>query len=300
MEAVYRDYKSKNVNVFFVYKTLAHPENNGFVPPTTLEERVMHAQKAKDALGTTIPWLVDTMDNQLKHAMGDRNNSEFIVDPDGTIVRMRDWSDPELVRADLAELVGSVENPTDPRSLNLKMDFGITEVAKGVVERVQKDGQMAAVKVETLATEHPSYVKLRAEADAGLLRRGDGKLYLGFFVDPLHHVHWNNHAGPVAVKVNDTTYTGPFVTSADADADPREFVVDLSSTAPVRIKLMYVGCDDQETWCRELTQEFIVSMEVDRDAGRVSGRSGIGGGPRAGGPRAGGRAEGFEQRPGGN
>ena len=295
MEAVYRDYKNQNVNIFFVYKTLAHPENNGFVQPTTLEERVMHAGKAKEALGTTIPWLVDTMDNQLKHAMGDRNNSEFIVGPDGRIVRMRDWSDPQLVRSDLVELVGSVDNPTDPRSLNLKMDFGTTEVAKGVVERVQKEGQMTAVKVETLATEHPSYVKLRAEADSGLMRRGDGKLYLGFFVDPLHHVHWNNQAGPVAVKVNGTTYTGPFVTSAAADADPREFVVDISSREPIKIKLMYVGCDDKETWCRELTQEFVVTLEQDRDAGRVNSRSGAGGGARSGG-----RPGGLGQRPGGN
>jgi len=291
LEAVYRDYKNKNVDFYFVYKSLAHPEGNGFVNPATLDERLMHAQKASESLGTTIPWIVDTMDNQLKHAMGDRNNSEFIVGPDGRIVRMRDWSNPELVRADLVELVGPVQNPTDPRSLNLKINFNQTEVARGVVDRIQKAGQMTAVKIEATATQSAAYVKLRAEADAGLLRSGTGKLYLGFFVDPLHRVHWNNQAGPVSITVNGESYTGPFVIAA-ADADPREFVIDVSAKAPIHVKLMYVGCDDNETWCRELTQEFVVSLEIDKDAGRVMSRRGGSGGQS---PGRGGR----RQRPGG-
>lgn len=290
MEAVYRDYKDKGVNVFFVYKTLAHPEGNGFVRPTTIDERVMHAATASKSLGTTIPWIVDNMDNELKHAMGNRSNSEFIVGPDGKIVRMRDWSNPELVRSDLVELVGPVKNPTDPRSLNLKMDFSPTEVARGVVDRLQKEGQMSAVKVETIPSKHATYIKLRAEADSGLLRGGDGKLYLGFFVDPLHHVHWNNQAGPVIVEVNGQTHTGPRVDKAKADGDPREFLVEVSSKQPIKVTLKYVGCDDKETWCRQLTQEFLVSLEIDRDAGRPSGVKGGGrGGGRPGGGRPGGR-----------
>jgi len=289
---VYRDYQSKDVNFFFVYKALAHPQSSGFVRPTTLEERVLHAKKAKESLGTTIPWIVDAMDNRLKHAMGDRPNSEFIIGPDGTIVRMRDWSNAEEVRKDLTELVGPVDNPTDPRSLGLKMDFSPTKVARGVVPRAERDGQMQAVKVETTISEtHPTYVKLRAEMDAGLKSRGEGKLYLGFFVDPIHLVHWNNQSGAVIVEVNGKPYEGPKV-KEKADADPREFVIDVSSKDPIKVTLKYVACDDKETWCRQLTQTFTVSHDVDRDAGRVSGGrrgAGAGGGGFRGGARSGGR-----------
>lgn len=236
----------------------------------------MHAAKAKEALGTTIPWIVDTMDNQLKHAMGDRNNSEFIVDPNGKIVRMRDWSNPELVRSDLEELVGPVAQPTNSRSLNLGIDFVPTKIARGVVDRVQRTGRMVAVKVKTVASAHPTYVKLRAEVDNGLRNDGNGKLYLGFFVDPIHGIHWNNQAGPVMIEVNGKSHTGPTVTEANADADPREFVVNISTKEPIEVTLKYIACDDKETWCRQLTQKFVVSREVDPDAGRVSGRRGFG------------------------
>ena len=63
--------------------------------PFTLEERLAHARQAGKQLGATIPWLVDAMDNRLKHAMGDRPNSEFVIDPKGKIVRKRAWSHPE-------------------------------------------------------------------------------------------------------------------------------------------------------------------------------------------------------------
>ncbi len=256
-----------------MYKSLAHPQLNGYVDPVSLEERLLHVQEAKKTLGTTIPWLVDGMDNALKHAMGDRPNSEFIIDPAGKVVRMRDWSSPELLRKDLAELVGPVENPTDPRSLNLAVAPPRTDVARGVAPRVQPESGMSPVKVQTERSTHPLYVKLRAEADESFRRTGRGKLYLGFFVDPIYHVHWNNQSGPVSLTVNGREILGPKIEAA-ADADPREFLVDVTGDKPVEVTLSYVACDDQETWCRRFEQTFTVSREVDRDAGRVmsSGR----------------------------
>jgi len=294
LEAAYRDYKDKNVNFYFVYKALAHPQGSGFVRPTTIKERLMHVEAAKKSLGTSIPWLADSMDNEFKHAMGDRNNSEFVVDPDGNIVRMRDWSNAETLRADLTELVGAVDNPTDPRDLNLKTTYKPTEVARGVVERVRPEGRMTAYKVKTIQSERPTYMKLRAEGD------GNGGLYLGFFADPIHRVHWNNLAGPVQVVVNGETHVGPKV-SAKADADPREFLVKVDE-GPVEITLKYVACDDKATWCNQVTQEFVVTQEADPDAGRVSGQrpggGGGGGGMRGGRPGGGGR-QGGGGRPGG-
>lgn len=294
MEATYRDYKDKGVDFYFVYKALAHPQGSGFVRPTTIEERLLHVKAAKKGLGTSIPWLADTMDNDFKHAMGDRNNSEFVIDPEGKIVRMRDWSNAGSLRADLAELVGPVENLTNPYDLKMVTRTERTEVARGVVERVQPEGRMIAYKVNTIQPEaNPAYIKLRAEGDE------NGKMYLGFFVDPIHHVHWNNLAGVVAVEVGGKKHLGPIV-SVKADADPREFIVDVDQ-GPVEIKLTYVACDDKETWCNRLTQEFVVTQELDPDAGRVSGQRPGAGGPGAGrgGRPRGGPGAGRGGRPGG-
>lgn len=237
--------------------------------PTTIKERLLHVKTAKQSLGTSIPWLADTMENEFKHAMGDRPNAEFVFDPNGKIVRMRDWSSAEALRTDLAALVGPVQNPTNPRDLKLKTTYKPTEVARGVVKRVRPQGRMTAYRVKTIQSTHPAYVKLRAEGD------GQGGLYLGFFPDPIHSVHWNNQAGPVQVVVNGETHIGPKV-SAKADADPREFLVEVDQ-GPVKITLKYVACDDDETWCNQVTQEFIVTQELDPDAGRVSGQPSGGG-----------------------
>ena len=293
MEATYRDFKDKGVDFYFVYKALAHPQGNGFVRPTTIKERLLHVQEAKKSLGTTLPWLADSMDNAFKHAMGDRPNSEFLIGPEGTIIGMQDWSNAEILRETLTKLVGPVENPTNPDDLKMVTRFEKTEVARGVVDRVTPEGRMTAYKVDTDQPEgNPAYIKLRAEGD------GNGKMYLGFFVDPIHKVHWNNLAGPVQLEIGDKKHMGPKV-EEKADADPREFIVDVED-GPVEIKLTYVACDDKETWCNRLVQTYTVVQEADRDAGRVSGVRPGGGGGRGGGGRGGaGRGGGGRGGPGG-
>ena len=65
IEAVYADYKDK-VDFYFLYHVLAHPENRGIIQPMTIEERFMHIELAKKTLGTTVPWIAETMDNDFK------------------------------------------------------------------------------------------------------------------------------------------------------------------------------------------------------------------------------------------
>ena len=98
METVRVDYEPKGVKFFYVYKALAHPENNGYVQPFTLEERLLHVKEAQRTLGSEITWIADNMDNDLKHNLGNAPNSEFIIDPEGRIVHKRSWSKPDQVR----------------------------------------------------------------------------------------------------------------------------------------------------------------------------------------------------------
>ena len=76
-------------------------------------------KEARRTLGSGFTWICDAIDNPIKHALGNAPNSEFVVDGKGRLVRKRAWSDPAALRADLEELVGKVENPTDPADLEL-------------------------------------------------------------------------------------------------------------------------------------------------------------------------------------
>lgn len=250
----------------------------------------MHIAEAKRTLGSRITWLCDTMDNDLKHALGDRPNSEFILDPEGKIIEARQWSNPALLREDLVRLVGKVAKPTLVRNLNLKQLPPPEKAVTGVVKRVAMSGAMQPAKVEAIESPgDPLYAKLRAEF-------GGGKLYLGFFLDPLYKVHWNNEAPvlkysietPRGVTLSRSSGEGPKV-AVKADADPREFLVDFSgrSSEPLRISVSYFACDDAETFCRLVKQEYLVTLERDPDGGNRRGLSRFGGRGRNSGPRRG-------------
>ena len=220
----------------YLYKALAHPELNGYVNPVTLEERLAHIEEAKRTLGSEIPWIADTMTNDLKHAIGDRPNSEYLLDRAGKVLRVRAWSNPSQLRKDLEEFVGPVENPTEVAELNMKIKPPPEHAPTGVVPRIRKQGFYRTLRSEPRfeKTSEPFYAKLRVEAERKLLSTGEGKLYLAILPDPIHGVYWNNRAPamdveltpPEGVGISTTRMKGPDV-KEDADADPREFLVDV-------------------------------------------------------------------------
>jgi hypothetical protein len=277
---VYRDYGPKGVKFFFVYKALAHPERSGILQPVTLDERLVQAREATRRLGNTIPFLVDAIDNPLKHALGDRNNSEFIIDPQGKIVRKRTWSDPEAVRKDLEELVGKVDKITKPEDVVLKTaEPPADAAAKGVVQKVARTGMsplLAPPQVEKGGA--PFYAKLRAEAETAVLEQGKGKLYLGFHLDPFHKVHWNNLKQPVryelepqeGVKLSAKGGEAP-KPKAEKDIDPREFLLDVEAWPEgktVKLTVTYAACTDDA--CHEVRQVYELRRALDRDGGRAT------------------------------
>lgn len=288
-----------------MYKALAHPELNGYVTPFTLEERLLHVKEARRTLGTEFTWICDTMTNDVKHALGNAPNSEFVIDPGGRVVRKRVWSRPAELREDLEELVGRVENPTLASEVELPSEPPPEGVKTGVVPRVEMPGRTTPLRVEPVFEEKglPFYVKLRAEADRNVLDGDPGKMYLGFHLDPLYRVHWNNLVAPLGyeidlpegVSVTPRTGSGPKL-EEPADSDPREFIVDVDpgeSDEPIRLTVRYFACDDAQTFCVPVTQKYSIRFDADPDGG--SARRGGGGGGLAGRSR-GDRGDG---RPGG-
>lgn len=282
VEAVARDYRPKGVQFFYFYKALAHPEYRGYVAPLNLEERLLHISRAKEELGTSIPWLADTMEDALRLALKSGPNSEYLIDPGGKIIYSSQWSDAGALRAALAKVMGSVESPTATSSLHLPAQPkpGRADPRESATRVVRPEG-LVTLKVRPTAPDEVHYVKLRAEAEPELLSRGKGRLYLGFFPDPIRGAHWNNLAPPMrfslvtpsGVKAEPREATAA-AHPGDSDTEPREFWVTLDGDGPpasVGLKLSYHGCTD--TLCLALAQEHTIVFERDDYGGWTFGFS---------------------------
>jgi len=279
METVKLDYAPKGVKFFYIYKPLAHPEYLNYISPINIQERLMHVTEAKRRLGSSITWLADTMDNVYHKAGGETPNSELVVDPDGVIVVARSWSDPEALRKDLADMVGEVDNPTRISDLDLPTQPMIPTVAKGVVPRVKRVGQYMPMESQAIqeTSRVPFYTKLRAEGTNELFDTGTGTMYVGFHLDPLYRVHWNNEAPPMSfavtapdgITVTPSTVVGPDP-EEDADADPREFLIEVESAAPggtMDLQVRYYACDDALTFCVPVKQDYTITLARDTSHG---------------------------------
>lgn len=92
--------------------------------------------------------------------------------------------------------------------------------------------------------------------------------------------------------------TGPKV-EAQADIDPREFIVDVDANrdaGPFEITVKYFACNDEQGFCIPVTQKYTVALQQDRDGGqarRSGGGRGPGGRPPNGGRPSGGPPGGF-------
>lgn len=270
---------------YYVYKALAHPEINNYVAPFNIEERLMHVAEAGRVLGSRIPWLCDTMDNALKHAFGNAPNAELVFDPDGNVVRRRGWSDPVALREDLEQLIGPVAKVTLVEDLDIPVVVPAQTVAKGIVPRVEVTSPMRALRVEPDVSDAriPFYAKLRAEGNEDLLDAGKGTMYIGFHLDPLYKVHWNNDAKPLELEIEPpegVSVTPTAIVAPDpeepADADPREFLLEVDAgeiKGPLELTVRYFACDDAQTFCIPVTQQYSIWLERDRDGGSVWSRT---------------------------
>ncbi|MEM7783488.1 MAG: hypothetical protein AAF623_09070 [Planctomycetota bacterium] len=277
---MHKDYKDK-VNFFFVYKSLAHPEINGYVQPFNLKERLKHIEVAKERLQTEIPWLCDPISNEVNQAFGYPPNGEFILDPDGVIVRKRFWSNADTLRNDLEYLVGKSETTTPVQDVVRVMKPGKQrEIPTNVVPKLRLPAGLAAFHVVPIDDENPFFAKLRVEGTRSMVS-GNGQLYLGVYLDPIYDVHWNNRAGKVSVELEcegvlaleKTSFESDDI-KEDADADPRQFLTTgkiLEKGEVFLATVTYTVCDDAETFCQTFQQQYEVHARPERTQGTRPG-----------------------------
>ncbi len=286
LEAIYRDYKNKNVQFLIIYKSIVHPGTNGIIDAFTKEERLMQLALAKKRLGTTVPIVSDSLDGDIVKALKSAPNAEFVIDADGKVVYRKFWHDPAALRTYLEEQVGKVDNPTKVQDLNMKLVFPKAGAPRGLVKPLKLPGRMAILKTapelpqdaDTKTAAPPFFAKLLAEGDREAMSGGKGKLYLGFYLDPVYQVHWNNPAGGLSFTIDDPNDDKfePVVGQTpkyehEADVDPREFVIDFqapSRGAQLRLTVRYTICDDNGKFCMPVEQHY--SLEMRRKPGGAS------------------------------
>lgn len=242
----------------------------------------MHVAEAKRMFQTEIPWICDDMEDTVRRAFGRAPNSEFVMDADGKVLRKRFWSNPATLRSYLEELVGKSETTTTVDDLPTVFTPEPREIVSGVVPRMELPGGLVPLTiVPETDEENPFFVKLRVEATKELLMSGQGQLYFVAYPDPIYKVHWNNRAGKVVLKVTpqdqqsfrETEFVGPEV-EEDADIDPREFLTEAGfnrNKSPFRVSLTYTVCDDAETFCTTITQNYTVKVDKHGDLGSRPG-----------------------------
>lgn len=280
IEAAFADYKDKGVQFFYFYKFLRHPELDGYVQAQNISERLLQLAEARKKLGTKVPWIADTMEDDMRKGLRSGSWSVYLISPEGEVVYASGRIDGQTLRKALSKAVGPVANPTNTSELNLPR---VTRPAKLVNENselgVARPEGLSIVTIIPAKPEETYYVKLRAEADDNVLNTGTGRLFLGFYPDPIHNAHWNNLTAPMKYKLtlpNGVTAT-PAEASAkkgegDSDTLPRQFWVDVTSDKPfkeIKLKLDYFGCTSD--MCLPLTHEYTIKMENENRGSRTFG-----------------------------
>ncbi len=239
------------------------------------------------------------MSNEVSSAFGLTPNSEFLFDNQGTILYMNTWSNPEELRKALVELLGPVPSTTSVESLNLPSVLPISIPSEEVINRITVDETLIPIIVLPETNNTTYYVKLRAEVANNLLQNGSGKMYLGFHLDPIHKVHWNNLVDPLKYEIMIPKGTSikkargmaPKISQV-SDYVPREFLIEVKnwkSGDHLPIEVIYYACDEDDRWCKIVVQNYTLILTRDFYAGGVIGRSHRG---RSGGSRSGGRPTG--------
>ena len=285
VEAAALDYAGKGVNFFYIYRYLAHPENNGYLQPFNLRERARQVSAAANLLHTRVPWLCDTMDNQVAGALEQEDNNLFIFNRDGLEEYAGHSKDEPALRSALGKLAGTATpSVSQPIALpNLKpVDMPRDKGGKRVKINPLREKYLP-LKITPLGSRSPFYVKLRVEANEALLKTGDGRLYLGFHIDPIYKVEWNNLRKTVsyAMTVPRGTVISPSINearrvSAQAiDSDPREFLLEArnwNNAQPVSITVNYSVRGSSPFRSYEIKQQYLIYLEQDRFGGAVFGR----------------------------
>ncbi|MDZ8117237.1 hypothetical protein P9H32_01245 [Pontiella sp. NLcol2] len=284
IEAAARDFYPQGLRFYYIYKYLKHPENNGYIEPFSSRVRAQHTVVAKEQLSTVVPWLYDTMDNETAQQLMMENGAEvFIFSRSGEEVYAGSLADHSALRGKLTELSAPVTEPFNIETLSSPVMEPINMIKSQLVPRVKisQEERFQPLKITPEQSRSPYFVKARVEGSETLLESGNGKFYLGFHIDPLFNVQWNNLGE--SIKYQLTTPAGvvaPSINSADrvtavaTDSEPREFILQarkLDLDKPLTLQVTY-SIHTREKRNIEVSQSYLIYLQKDPFGGEVFGR----------------------------
>jgi hypothetical protein len=220
------------------------------------------------------------MDDSIRIGLRAGSWSTYLVSPDGEIIYAAGRIDSAGLRSALSKAVGPIEIPTSTASLNLpRIERAPQLVNADSALGVKRPEGLRILSIVPAKPEETYYVKLRAEADDALLRTGTGRLFLGFYPDPILDAHWNNLAPPMeySLALPDGATATPATATAkkgagESDTLPRQFWVDINSATPggsIELKLDYFGCTS--SLCMALTHQYTIQIKAADDGSRTYG-----------------------------
>jgi hypothetical protein len=285
IEAAARDYYPKGVRFYYIYRHLKHPENNGYIKAIDIRERARQSQLSKELLVTSVPWLYDSMDNQTAKALTHgKNAAVFIFSKEGKEFYAGELTDTNEFRRALEELAGDVEQPFSiKRIAEPNIDPINVPVARVTSPPKINPRQEKYIAFQTTPNDShtPYYVKARIEGTQELLQSGSGKLYLGFYIDPLYSVEWNNLAEPLKYTIRcpkgviaPSINTAPRITSTATDSEPRAFILQarqLDLNQPISLEVTYSVYTAAKRTI-EVTQQYAIYLTKDAFGGQAFGR----------------------------
>ncbi|MEI6891850.1 MAG: right-handed parallel beta-helix repeat-containing protein [Pontiella sp.] len=285
IEAAARDFYPKGIRFYYIYRHLKYPENNGYIRPFLLKERARHAQVAQEQLQTSVPWVYDGLDNQAAKALAKESEANvFIFSKSGEETYQGALSEPGLFRDMLIQLAGAVEQPynleTLPTSLMQPQKMAAIKFVVRPQVSVSTD-QFKPLLISPKESSNPFYVKARVEASETLLATGNGKLYLGFHIDPLYRVEWNNLSAPLKYMIKTpqgvvapSIHSAARVSATATDSEPREFILQARQLNLDKPLLLQVTYSIHTTAKRniEVVQQYTIDLKIDAFGGNVIGR----------------------------
>ncbi len=282
IEALANDYASASVRFVYLYRALTHPENNGYIEPFNPLERARQAQLAHSLLKTRPDWFCDGMDNAVLSDLtaAHPTHNVLICDARAEEYFTGKVSEEILIRKALADLVGPAPTQTTASRYPSPRIPAKELAPPNLFDRIHFNPTkeiFSALKTEPQHSAEPCYAKLRAEADEKLLESGNGRLYLGFHLDPLYKMQWDDRAeAPSYRLVTSTGIVSPSVDSAEEirieeyDNEPREFMVtarQLDLSKPLMLQVSYTVCAPDQNKSIPVTQRYIIHLETDPVAG---------------------------------
>ncbi len=283
IEAMAKDFKPKHVGFFYIYRFLTHPENNGYVQPFNQLERARQVQHSQDLLKTETDWLYDTMENQTAEALAPENTkSVFLFSKSGEELYSGTLEEMESLRNALENIAGPSDTKTDPDQFPAPRIAAVNPMKPLVLDRIHFDPEnehYLPLDIVPKESQTPYYAKLRAEASQELLQTGNGRLYLGFNLDPLYRMEWNNEESalkyeirPMKGVVAPSVKSAPIISEYATDTDPREFILSarqLDTTQPIMLRVQYSVYSPALKRSANIQQQYIINLRPDPFGGKA-------------------------------